>query len=199
MAFEKRTWFARLGLGLNKFIIGDKDAQGKQELTNSPDSVTQQGDVISADNLNDLENRIENAVQDVSGILVWENSNPDSALAPTNIYLTPTKVPEKVIVAVDYVREVSSITGVKASLETKRQLFVAILHSSTEGTPLGQSLLDVDSQNLILATRSIFLLYQTGGVLQISIGAGKSVTLTSGASTSDNKYCVPTRIYLMYS
>lgn len=199
MAFEKRTWFARLGLGLNKFIIRDKDAQGKQELVNSPDSVTQQGDVISADNLNDLEDRIANAVQDVGGILVWENSNPDSALAPTSISPTITKVSEKVIVAVDYAREVSSSSTIKASLETKRQLFVALLHSSTEGSPLGQSLLDVDSQNLILATRSIMIRYERGGVLEIIIGAGKSVALTSGTSTSDNKYCVPTRIYLMYS
>ena len=59
MAYQKRTWFARIGSGLNKFIIGDKDGNNKQTLTNSPDSVTQQGDVISADNLNDLENRIE--------------------------------------------------------------------------------------------------------------------------------------------
>lgn len=199
MAFEKRTWLARLGLGLNKFIIGEKDAQGKQELTNSPDSVAQQGDVISADNLNDLEDRIDTAFTDLGGVLVWENSSPDSALAPTNVYPTITKVPEKVIVAVDYVREVSSITGIKASLETKRQLFVALLHSSVEGTPLGQSLLDVDSQNLILATRSITILYETGGALQINIGAGKSIALTSGDATSDNKYCVPTRIYLMYS
>lgn len=59
MAFIKRTWLARIGTGLNKFLIGTPDGQGKQTLTNSPDSVTQQGDVISADNLNDLEDRIE--------------------------------------------------------------------------------------------------------------------------------------------
>lgn len=61
MAFEKRTWLARIGTGLNKFIIGDKDANNKQTLTNSPDTVTQQGDVISAENLNDLEDRIDDA------------------------------------------------------------------------------------------------------------------------------------------
>ena len=61
MAFEKRTWLARIGAGLNKFIIGNKDGEGKQTLTNSPDSVTQQGDVISAENLNDLEDRIDTA------------------------------------------------------------------------------------------------------------------------------------------
>ena len=60
MAFVKRTWLARIGTGLNKFIIGDKDANNKQTLTNSPDTVTQQGDVISAENLNDLEDRIDN-------------------------------------------------------------------------------------------------------------------------------------------
>ena len=60
MAFLKRTWLARIGTGLNKFIIGAKDGEGKQTLTNSPDSVTQQGDVISAENLNDLEDRIDN-------------------------------------------------------------------------------------------------------------------------------------------
>lgn len=59
MAFEKRTWLARIGTGLNKFIIGDKDANNKQTLTNSPDTVSQQGDVISAENLNDLEDRID--------------------------------------------------------------------------------------------------------------------------------------------
>lgn len=58
MAFVKRTWLARIGTGLNKFIIGEKDANDKQTLVNSPDSVSQQGDVISADNLNDLEQRI---------------------------------------------------------------------------------------------------------------------------------------------
>ena len=60
MAFEKRTWLARIGTGLNKFIIGDKDGNNKQTLTNSPDTVSQEGDVISADNLNDLEDRIDN-------------------------------------------------------------------------------------------------------------------------------------------
>lgn len=57
--FNRRTWLARTGTGLNKFIIGAKDADGKQALVNSPDTVTQEGDVISAANLNDLEGRIE--------------------------------------------------------------------------------------------------------------------------------------------
>lgn len=61
MAFEKRTWLARIGTGLNKFIIGEKDANDRQTLTNAPDlPLTQEGDVISAENLNDLEDRIDN-------------------------------------------------------------------------------------------------------------------------------------------
>lgn len=84
MAFVKRTWLARIGIGLNKFLIGDKDSQGKQTLVNDPDTISQEGDVISADNLNDLEDRIESAVgsleTEVQGIRltkVWENEHPD--------------------------------------------------------------------------------------------------------------------------
>lgn len=69
MAFVKRTWLARIGIGLNKFLIGDKDSQGKQTLVNDPDSISQEGDVISADNLNDLEDRIDNAFGDVNTAL----------------------------------------------------------------------------------------------------------------------------------
>lgn len=83
MAFEKRNWLARIGTGLNKFIIGDKDENNKQTLTNAPDSVTQQGDVISADNLNDLEDRIEAEfnVKQQKMVKIWENTSPTSAWA----------------------------------------------------------------------------------------------------------------------
>lgn len=79
MAFLKRTWLARLGTGLNKFLIGDKGADGKQTLTNSPDTVVQEGDVISADNLNDLEDRIDNGFDDahtemVNGLATKQNT-----------------------------------------------------------------------------------------------------------------------------
>lgn len=79
MAFVKRNWLARIGTGLNKFLIGAPDGNGKQTLTNSPDSVTQQGDVISADNLNDLEDRIEAgfiAVESsLTGLVMWFTGN----------------------------------------------------------------------------------------------------------------------------
>lgn len=73
MAFLKRTWLARIGTGLNKFIIGNKDSEGKQTLTNAPDSVTQQGDVISAENLNDLEDRIEAGFNEKQDVLTFDN------------------------------------------------------------------------------------------------------------------------------
>lgn len=94
MAYERRTWYQRLGQGLNKFLIGEKDAEGKQELTNAPDSITQQGDVISADNLNDLEDRIGNAFtaqqNEIMGMKltkVWENPDPTASFPATNVVL----------------------------------------------------------------------------------------------------------------
>lgn len=88
MAFLKRTWLARLGTGLNKFLIGDKGADGKQTLTNSPDTVVQEGDVISADNLNDLEDRIDNGFTGVGTEMngmkltkIWQNESPTSSFA----------------------------------------------------------------------------------------------------------------------
>lgn len=74
MAFVKRTWLARIGTGLNKFIIGNKDSEGKQTLTNAPDlPLTQIGDVISAENLNDLENRIEAGLNEKQNTLTFDN------------------------------------------------------------------------------------------------------------------------------
>lgn len=61
MAFVKKTWKGRQGTGLNKFSIG-----GATPVTviNQPDLVTEQGDALSAGNLNDLENRIYTAFED---------------------------------------------------------------------------------------------------------------------------------------
>lgn len=62
MAYNKKTWKARQGLGLNKFSI---DGATPVPVINQPDSVTQQGDALSAGNLNDLEQRIADAFYDV--------------------------------------------------------------------------------------------------------------------------------------
>lgn len=82
MAFEKRTWLARIGQGLNKFIIGAKDGEGKQTLTNSPDSVTQQGDVISAENLNDLEDRIADGFDEKQDVLTFDDEPTQNSSNP---------------------------------------------------------------------------------------------------------------------
>lgn len=55
MAYNKKTWLARLGQGLNKFIL---NGGSKVTLESSPDTVTQQGTPLSAENMNDLEQRI---------------------------------------------------------------------------------------------------------------------------------------------
>lgn len=88
MAFIKRTWLARIGIGLNKFIIGSPDSQGRQTLTSSPDTISQEGDVISADNLNDLEQRIENAF----GEVVPKTTTVNSKALTGNITLNASDV-----------------------------------------------------------------------------------------------------------
>ena len=97
MAFVKRNWLARIGIGLNKFIIGDRDSQGKRTLTNSPDSVSQEGDVISADNLNDLEDRIDSAFSGVETEIdgmkwkrVWTNPDPNENFSAQTVSLGST-------------------------------------------------------------------------------------------------------------
>lgn len=66
MAYNKRTWLGRQGTGLNKFSIG---GASPVTIVNQPDSVTQVGDALSAGNLNDLEDRIEDAFDDVDTAL----------------------------------------------------------------------------------------------------------------------------------
>lgn len=97
MAFVRRTWLARIGIGLNKFLIGEKDGAGRQTLVNDPDSVTQEGDVISADNLNDLEGRIENEFtkvhSEISGMKLEElwSASPSFPYAGGTIPLNTTR------------------------------------------------------------------------------------------------------------
>lgn len=63
MAFTKKTWVARQGTGLNKFSI---DGATPVTVVNQPDSVTEQGDALSAENLNNLENRIAEAFDETA-------------------------------------------------------------------------------------------------------------------------------------
>ncbi|MBS6475446.1 MAG: hypothetical protein KH354_05635 [Clostridiales bacterium] len=65
MSFNKKTWKARQGVGLNKFSDGNGNML---VLTNTPDSITEVGDSFSADNMNDLETRIANGIADGANI-----------------------------------------------------------------------------------------------------------------------------------
>lgn len=62
MAFVPRTWLPRLGTDLNRYLVNN---QRYETLVNAPTEITQQGDMISATNLNDLETRIKNAFDDL--------------------------------------------------------------------------------------------------------------------------------------
>ena len=75
MAFNKRTWKGRQGTGLNKFSI---DGATPVTVVNQPDSITEQGDALSAGNLNDLENRIYNEFAGVETPAVISNAEIDA-------------------------------------------------------------------------------------------------------------------------
>ena len=78
MAYSKKTWKARQGTGLNKFILGTVDSQGRQTITNLPDQITESGDALSADNFNDFEDRIEDGFTDVDEELESHTSNTNN-------------------------------------------------------------------------------------------------------------------------
>jgi len=63
MAYNKKTWLARLGQGLNKFIF---NGGSKVTLESAPDVVTQAGTPLSAKNMNDLEDRIDSEFTNVN-------------------------------------------------------------------------------------------------------------------------------------
>ena len=66
MAYQKKTWLARLGQGLNKFIF---NGGSKVTLDSSPDVVSQEGTALSADNMNDLEQRIDDEFTNVNSAI----------------------------------------------------------------------------------------------------------------------------------
>lgn len=73
--FTKKTWLARLGVGLNKFK--DIVSGATMQFESTPDSITQQGTPLTAHNFNDLEARIEAAIDVKMGyILNGENGVP---------------------------------------------------------------------------------------------------------------------------
>lgn len=191
MAYERRTWYQRLGQGLNKFLIGEKDAEGKQELTNAPDSITQQGDVISADNLNDLEGRIQAGFNGVSGVLIWENASPKTAFA--NQILTLNNVPFALnhVFAIDYVKIIEDNDYFDSSIATKRVFFNGDISAPTKYS--NRYLLEeMDGAGTYFLRQVYFAV--TSGALVFQFDKGQKVT--NGTYTEDNTVIVPLRIYL---
>jgi len=66
MSFIKKTWLARIGVGLNRFRMNNSS---DVVLESNPVSITQAGDQLSADNMNNLETRIGNAFDEMAGNL----------------------------------------------------------------------------------------------------------------------------------
>lgn len=205
MAFVKRTWLARIGTGLNKFIIGDRDGNNKQTLTNSPDSVTQQGDVISAENLNDLEGRIETAfgadstrmgnietsVLGMKLTKLWENSSPSSAFAEQTISLGT--------VANDIVIEYSS------SKETDIYRVTKFIHIHKESDSSYTPFIYIsESRTSIITAGSMMIgwermvgLKTEDGVTKVLFQDAYSIANNNGSAVGakDNDFCIPIRIY----
>lgn len=191
MAFVKRNWLARIGIGLNKFIIGDKDGAGKQTLTNSPDSITQQGDVISADNLNDLEDRIEDEFTNVNSNIadmkldvVW-SASPSFPYAGGTIPLN-TDRREFLIEFVNYENRYASeivhvYFGVSDSSNTIKLSNSRVFESSGVGT-------------IVIETREIS--YNVTNQ-ELTIGECKAVQCQNGTTqyATNNNDLVPIAIY----
>lgn len=77
MAYNKKVWKDRIGTGLDKYLVGVADSRGRKTITSSPDSITQEGDVLNAESMNDLEDRIYNEFK-----LVWQTIGQLGDLLP---------------------------------------------------------------------------------------------------------------------
>lgn len=65
MAFVKKTWKSRLSEFPNRRVLTDENnVQTRVIVSRDEGQVTQAGDAFSAANMNDLENRIESAIND---------------------------------------------------------------------------------------------------------------------------------------
>lgn len=209
MAFTKRTWLARIGTGLNKFIIGEKDANDKQTLVNSPDSVTQQGDVISADNLNDLEDRIADGFDDVDITVsdhetritaieteiewlrltrLWRNTLPNSTFSAQTITLNGTYRD----IVVEYSEVISS-----------NRKFAHIRTDATLEPTTGVSLISVFEASGIMAINCRGVkAYSSNGVTSVVFGDAYQAGIDSSSASlsgTANSLLVPYAIYMVYN
>ena len=68
MAFVKKTWQDRISQYPNRRTINDGNITKTVTVGRDEGTVTQQGDAFNATNMNDLENRIEEAIQGASDV-----------------------------------------------------------------------------------------------------------------------------------
>lgn len=196
MAFVKRTWLARIGTGLNKFIIGEKDANDKQTLVNSPDSVTQQGDVISADNLNDLEERIETAVN-ANETAIQANATAIAGLKLTKVWENPD--PSQAFngpVVIDLGVNVSDIV-IEYAYNTSYQGITQFQHWRTTKTSasLGGAINMLEGNgNTINVVSRPFGVYITSGTTKVYIDQA-TIRVVGTSSTVNNSSMIPIAIY----
>ena len=208
MAFLKRTWLARLGTGLNKFLIGDKGADGKQTLTNSPDTVVQEGDVISAENLNDLEDRIEDEFENVSSVIqtnlnyvnnmklkkIWENPNPTASFSSQSFILEPYNGTCEYVIEFRYENPVQGSNAY--STEFKHFKFYNPTRGTT-GTEFSNFRHVFQNASFYLKSRRIELHLQDNNIYvriedcyQVAVDPNSTITMTT-----ENDQLIPVAIY----
>ena len=122
MSFIKKTWLARIGTGLNRFLQNGTDYV---TLQSAPESVTQQGDALSADNMNNLEQRIADAFDALDDeILTDEPSTTDTTHALTNAVAT----------------QIHKQTNARLeNLEQKAGDYVEVQYRGTDAVPTGKA------------------------------------------------------------
>lgn len=225
MAFIKRTWLARIGTGLNKFIIGEKDANDKQTLVNSPDSVSQQGDVISADNLNDLEQRIEDeftaqgtAIAGKQDALTFDDAptqgsnnpvksggifNAINSIKLRRLWYNPSPTEEfggtaTVRVSLgEYVDEIilEVITYNYASIDTRQFFHYKAVDGSNSHMQSIFITTGVNGNNLNVANRN-FSFHTENNITELRFNSAFAGMIGSSSSIStNNKFCVPFAVY----
>lgn len=169
MAFQKKTWLARLGQGLNKFSI---DGATPVPIINQPDSVTQQGDALSAGNLNDLEQRIADAFDDV------EESKADKSTTE------------------ELQSQINQQEARIENLEQKAGDYSVVQYRGTDAVPTGKAkyglvekivgktrawnqLVDTDTSSVTLISGHKYLTVINGS-FSIVTGAGTAISVTGG-------------------
>ena len=119
MAYSKKTWVGRTGTGLNKYKVeAVEGAEDTFTITSTPDSIVVEGDALSANNLNDLENRIDGEFTNVNNEITKLKDGTTPAKKAegdedgTNIKATYAK-------KADYVPKADIVDGLSSSDGTK--------------------------------------------------------------------------------